>query len=75
MNIKDIKEFVTTIPYNKVSIKELLAFEKTPVNMLIAVLVVSFIAMFVVGVATFLSHGHHAYGVTREHPWGLLIAV
>jgi molybdopterin-containing oxidoreductase family membrane subunit len=31
--------------------------------------------MFVVGVATYLMHGHHAYNVTREHPWGLLIAV
>jgi len=75
MNIKDIKEFVTTIPYNKVSIKDLLAFEKTPRNMLLAVLTIAFIAMFVVGVAIYLQHGHHAYGVTREHPWGLLIAV
>ncbi|MEA3521706.1 MAG: NrfD/PsrC family molybdoenzyme membrane anchor subunit [Campylobacterota bacterium] len=75
MNMKDMKEFVTTIPYNKVSIKELLAFEKTPRNMLIAVLTVSFIAMFVVGVAIYLANGHAAYGVTREHPWGLLIAV
>jgi molybdopterin-containing oxidoreductase family membrane subunit len=31
--------------------------------------------MFVIGVATYLVHGHHAYNVTREHPWGLLIAV
>jgi molybdopterin-containing oxidoreductase family membrane subunit len=31
--------------------------------------------MFVIGVATYLMHGHHAYNVTREHPWGLLIAV
>ncbi|MEO1954049.1 MAG: NrfD/PsrC family molybdoenzyme membrane anchor subunit [Campylobacterales bacterium] len=57
------------------SIKSLLSFEKTPVNMLIAVLTLSFLAMFVVGVATYLIHGHHAYNVTREHPWGLLIAV
>ncbi len=75
MNIKDIKEFVSTIPYNKVSIKELLAYEKSPRNNLIAVLIAAFIAMFVIGVATYLQHGHHAYGVTREHPWGLLIAV
>jgi molybdopterin-containing oxidoreductase family membrane subunit len=75
MTVKDIKEFVTTIPYNKISIKDLLAFEKTPRNMLLAVLIVAFLAMFVIGVATYLTHGHHAYGVTREHPWGLLIAV
>ena len=71
----NIKEFITTIPYNKISIKDILSFEKTPRNMLIAVLIVAFLAMFVIGVATYLVHGHHAYNVTREHPWGLLIAV
>jgi len=70
-----IKEFVTSIPVNKVGLKDLLGFEKTPGNMLVAVLAVAFIAMFVVGVATYLMHGHHAYNVTRQHPWGLLIAV
>jgi molybdopterin-containing oxidoreductase family membrane subunit len=57
------------------SIKSLLNFEKTPVNMLLAVTIVAFLALFVLGVATYLIHGHHAYNVTREHPWGLLIAV
>ena len=73
--VEKAKAFVATIPYNKVSIKELLNFEKTPRNNLIAVLTLAFLAMFVIGVATYLSHGHHAYNVTREHPWGLLIAV
>ncbi|MFT7824627.1 MAG: NrfD/PsrC family molybdoenzyme membrane anchor subunit [Sulfurimonas sp.] len=57
------------------SIKSLLNFEKTPANMLVAFIIVSFLAMFVIGVASYLMHGHHAYNVTREHPWGLLIAV
>jgi len=73
--IAKAKEFITTIPVNKVSIKELLSFEKSPQNMLVAVLTVAFIALFVIGVAIYLVHGHHAYGVTRQHPWGLLIAV
>ncbi|MEA1953550.1 MAG: NrfD/PsrC family molybdoenzyme membrane anchor subunit [Campylobacterota bacterium] len=73
--ITQIKEFITTIPVNKVGMKELLDFEKTPRNNLIAVVTLAFIAMFVVGVAIYLSQGHHAYNVTREHPWGLLIAV
>jgi molybdopterin-containing oxidoreductase family membrane subunit len=73
--VEKAKEFVATIPYNKVSVKELLSFEKTPRNNLIAVLTLAFLAMFVIGVATYLMHGHHAYNVTREHPWGLLIAV
>ena len=70
-----IKEFITSIPVNKVGIKDLLGFEKSPRNLLVAVFTLAFLAMFVVGVATYLIHGHHAYGVTREHPWGLLIAV
>ncbi|MFT7879422.1 MAG: NrfD/PsrC family molybdoenzyme membrane anchor subunit [Sulfurimonas sp.] len=57
------------------SIKSLLNFEKTPANVLVALITLAFLAMFVVGVATYLMHGHHAYNVTREHPWGLLIAV
>ena len=57
------------------SLKSILSFEKTPLNMLLAVVTLAFLAMFVVGVATYLMHGHHAYNVTREHPWGLLIAV
>jgi len=73
--VAKIKNFIVTIPYNKVGIKDLLNFEKTAGNMLIAFLTVAFIAMFVTGVTTYLMHGHHAYNVTREHPWGLLIAV
>ena len=73
--IAKVKEFITTIPVNRVSVKDLLSFEKTPRNMLVAVLTVAFIAMFVVGVAIYLVQGHHSYNVTREHPWGLLIAV
>ncbi|MCK9161533.1 MAG: polysulfide reductase NrfD [Arcobacter butzleri] len=70
-----IKEFITTIPVNKVSIKSLLSFEKNSVNILLAVIIVAFLAMFAIGVGIYLMHGHHAYNVTREHPWGLLIAV
>ena len=72
---QSIKEFIATIPFNKIGIKDLLNFEKTPQNMLVAVITLAFLAFFVLGVATYLMHGHHAYNVTREHPWGLLIAV
>jgi len=57
------------------SIKSLFSFEKTPTNMLVLVLVLGLMAAFIAGIAMFLSHGHHAYNVTREHPWGLLLAV
>ena len=57
------------------SLKSILDFEKTPLNIFLAVSVLTMLAMFAIGVITYLIHGHHAYGVTREHPWGLLIAV
>jgi molybdopterin-containing oxidoreductase family membrane subunit len=69
------KDFLATIPYNKIGIKDLLNYEKSQRNNLLAVVILAFLAMFVIGVATYLMHGHHAYNVTREHPWGLLIAV
>jgi len=57
------------------SVKSILGFEKTPLNILLAIAVLAMLGMFAIGVTTYLIHGHHAYGVTREHPWGLLIAV
>jgi molybdopterin-containing oxidoreductase family membrane subunit len=57
------------------SIKSLLGFEKSFINIIIFIGVLVMLGMFVLGVATYLEHGHHAYNVTREHPWGLLIAV
>ena len=57
------------------SLKSILDFEKTPLNIFLAVSVLAMLVMFAIGVITYLIHGHHAYGVTREHPWGLLIAV
>ena len=73
--VEKAKAFLATIPYNKISVKDILNYEKTPVNNLIALLTVLFLAFFVIGVGNYLIHGHEAYGVTREHPWGLLIAV
>ena len=69
------KEFITTIPFNKIGIKDLLDFEKTPRNMLIAGATILFLGLFVIGGILYLVNGHHAYNVTREHPWGLLLAV
>jgi len=73
--IRQAKEFVTTIPFNRIGIKDLLGFEKSPRNILLALIIITFLGMFVVGVTEYLIHSHHAYNVSREHPWGLLIAV
>ncbi len=53
------------------SLKELLI----PENKFMAFVAVALTALFLIGVGIYLVHGHHAYGVTRQHPWGLLIAV
>ena len=57
------------------SFKSIFEFEKTFVNLLIASAILGLLAVFTVGIYSFLVHGHHAYNVTREHPWGLLLAV
>ncbi len=70
-----IKEFIASIPVNKVTPGTLLGFDKNLINLLVATLILALVALFAIGVGTYLAHGHHAYNVTREHPWGLLISV
>jgi molybdopterin-containing oxidoreductase family membrane subunit len=65
----------TIIPFKKVSLKELFSFEKTPMNVLMAILSIALIAFFVSGAVLYFIHGHHAYAVTKQHPWGLVIAM
>jgi molybdopterin-containing oxidoreductase family membrane subunit len=60
---------------NKISFKDLIGFEKTPLNVLMAVLTVGLMAFFVSGAVLYFLHGHHAYAVTKQHPWGLIIAM
>jgi molybdopterin-containing oxidoreductase family membrane subunit len=51
-----------------------LGFEKTPVTLALAGVTIALILFYLYGVANFFAHGHHAYNVTREHPWGFLVA-
>ncbi len=74
IKLKDVKEFISSIPYNKITLKELLSFEKTKENKILAGVIALFLGLFVIGVLMYLVEGHHAYNVTREHPWGLLIS-
>ena len=60
---------------NEFSIKDLFQFNKTPLNLLVAIITVVLLGAFFAGAAYFLMHGHHAFNVTRQHPWGLLIAM
>ncbi len=57
------------------SLRSLLSFEKTPTNIFLVIFTIALLVGFAVGVMMFLTQGHHSYNVTREHPWGLLLAV
>jgi len=72
---KGMKQIEKFIPMRHTDIRELMNFKKTPLNLLVAFTTLVFLVLFVVGVINYLKHGHHAYGVTREHPWGLMIAM
>lgn len=63
------------VPLKPISLKMMLGFEKNKLNLFLVFLVSSFLVLFLVGVSMYLLHGHHAFNVTREHPWGLLIAM
>jgi len=63
------------IPMKEFTLKSLMQFEKTPLNMFMFIITISLLAAFGWGVVEYLMHSHHAYNVTREHPWGLLIAM
>lgn len=60
---------------NTFSLKKLFYFEKTPLNLLMAFITVALLAGFMAGAVLYILHGHHAYNVTRQHPWGLLISM
>jgi len=63
------------IPIKQVTLKDLFGFEKRPLSIFMVLLTVGLLGLFAAGAALYLMHGHHAYNVTREHPWGLLIAM
>lgn len=69
MNISKI------IPINKVSLKDLITFEKRPSNLIMAIITIALTAFFIAGAVIYFLEGHHAYNVSRQHPWGLIIGM
>ncbi|PLY05893.1 MAG: molybdopterin oxidoreductase [Arcobacter sp.] len=63
------------IPMKDISLKELLTFEKNFSNVTMAILTVALVAFFLAGAVMYFIDGHHAYNVSRTHPWGLIIAM
>ena len=57
------------------SLKKLFYFEKTPLNVVMAFVTVALLAAFAAGAVAYILQGHHAYNVTRQHPWGLLLSM
>lgn len=65
----------TIIPMKKIGLKELFSFRKTPLNIFMTVLTIGLVALFISGVILYFLYGHHAYAVTKQHSWGLIIAM
>jgi len=59
-----------------IPLKESISFRlaPTPVNIVLALITAGLIFFYLYGVMHFFEHGHHAYNVTRTHPWGFLVA-
>ncbi|QKF80823.1 NrfD/PsrC family molybdoenzyme membrane anchor subunit [Halarcobacter ebronensis] len=67
--------FKSIIPIKEVSIKELFSFKMSFSNVTMAMITLGLVALFTAGAITYFIEGHHAYNVTREHPWGLIIGM
>ncbi|MEA3419762.1 MAG: NrfD/PsrC family molybdoenzyme membrane anchor subunit [Campylobacterota bacterium] len=69
MNISKI------LPYNKQTLKSFFSFEFTALNVFMFLLTIGLVTAMLFGIGVYFVQGHHAYGVTRQHAWGLLIAM
>jgi molybdopterin-containing oxidoreductase family membrane subunit len=49
--------------------------EKNPITLVIMAFTALFLAMYLYGIINFFMHGHDAYNVTRQFPWGLLMVM
>lgn len=67
--------FKKIIPHKSINLRAIFEFPKTPFNIFMMSLTLLLLGAYVFGVVSYLLHGHHAYGVTKQHPWGLLIAM
>ena len=63
------------LPYKKQTLKSFFTFEFTPLNIFMFLLTIGLVTAMFWGIGAYLVQGHHAYGVTRQHAWGLLIAM
>ena len=67
--------FHKLFPHNQHTLSSFFSFKRTPLNIFMFSLTLGLIGFLLYGIGIYLQHGHHAYGITRQHPWGLLIAM
>jgi len=63
------------LPFNRHTVKSFFSFEFTLLNIFMFLLSIGLVTAMLYGIGVYLVHGHHAYGVTRSHAWGLLLAM
>ena len=63
------------LPYKKQTLKSFFSFEFTTANVVMFLVSIALVTAMFYGIGVYLVEGHHAYGVTRQHAWGLLIAM
>ncbi len=63
------------LPYKKQTLKSFFSFEFTTANVVMFLVSIALVTAMFYGIGVYLAEGHHAYGVTRDHAWGLLIAM
>lgn len=57
------------------TISRLFSFEKNAQNIFMAIIIVSFALAFGAAFVYLMIHGHHSFALSRQHPWGFLIAI
>lgn len=63
------------VPFNKHTVRSFFDFERSTLNIFMFWFSIGLVGMMFAGIGIYLIEGHHAYGVTRQHAWGLLIAM
>ncbi len=63
------------VPFNKHTVRSFFDFERSALNIFMFWFSMGLVGMMLAGIGIYLIEGHHAYGVTRQHAWGLLIAM
>lgn len=62
-------------PKSKLSLENILYIDKSPFNLLMFGVTLILMMTFLTGVFLLFTEGHESLNVTRQHPWGVLLAM